>query len=310
MNEVVPGADASLSQHDPADAEIVEDGPRRYELDPEPGEESEAESPPAQEADLEAKTPDDADSEEQDPAEDSDDLSKASDAFQKRIDKLTARWRDAERRVEELEAETDRAMDPQKGAPEDDILAGPRKTLADFDYDDRAYADYVEERAEAIAGRTAQDAYRQTQAQQHEAQLNREHATHVKEFSSKQKDYHDVVMDPNLPITKEVYEEARSSDYGPHMLYYLGKNPDIAASLARCPPREVIRRMARIEAVIEDSLGKAKPKAVSSAPEPAKPLKAKNPGNRRVAASEADSDKLSHKEWLRRREAEVSKNRR
>lgn len=81
------------------------------------------------------------------------------------------------------------------------------------------------------------------------------------------------------------------------LLYYLGKNPDIASELADMPVTKLAARLDRIER----SLAEPQPKQ-SSAPKPLEPVKSKS------SDSGLHSD-LSTEEWMKRREAEVRERR-
>ena len=294
------GADVSPEQLETSEEVAEQRGQRRYELDPEPeaAEGNEAESPPAAETDSDSETGDD-------------EIESARKLAQDRIDKLTERWRNAERQVETLQEQLQHIGQPDAKPEEEDILAGEPKTLADFDYDDRAFTAYVMQRSEAAAARRAEQLLNESKMTQQQARVEHQHAAREADFSKKAKDYHDVVYDPNLPITKTVAEEAKASDHGPDILYYLGKHPDVALELSRLPEREVVRRIARIENVIGSALNEAKPKPVSNTPPPAKALKGgTDPGNRRIDPNVPKSDDLSDEEWLKRREAQIAKRRR
>lgn len=81
------------------------------------------------------------------------------------------------------------------------------------------------------------------------------------------------------------------------LLYYLGKNPDIAGELSDLPVTKLAARLDRIER----SLATPQPKQ-SSAPKPLEPVKSKS------SDSGLHSD-LSTEEWMKRREAEVRERR-
>jgi hypothetical protein len=63
-------------------------------------------------------------------------------------------------------------------------------------------------------------------------------------------------------------------DNGPEVLYYLGKNPDIASQLSQLPPLSAARELGRIEAKI---LNKPSGEKVSKAPSPAPKITAAEP---------------------------------
>lgn len=78
------------------------------------------------------------------------------------------------------------------------------------------------------------------------------------------------------------------------LLYYLGKNPDIASDLAELPVTKLAARLDRIER----SLAEPQPKQ-SSAPRPLEPVKP------RAKTSDLPSDDDSPDEWLRKETARM-----
>lgn len=87
------------------------------------------------------------------------------------------------------------------------------------------------------------------------------------------------------------------SDKPTELLYYLGKNPDIAEELSDLPVTKLAARLDRIER----SLAEPQPKQ-SSAPRPLEPVKSKS------SDSGLHSD-LSTEEWMKRREEQVRERR-
>jgi len=246
------------------------------------GEESEAESPPAEET-------------EQKP-----------DPFQERIDKLTKRFRETERDLDAVARERD---DLKRRLDE---LDKPRaeetpKTLADFEYDEAKYQQYVwseaERRAEVAAERVAQGFTSKMEQQRRvDAYKQREQS-----FAKTVEDYDLVVGDRYLPISPVMAEEIRGSDIGPEMAYYLGKHPEVASEISRLPPQAAIRKMVTLEGTLLAEKSKAKGNKVSNAPPPpSKTVKGSEPGLR-VSTTDPKSDNMSDKEWFKREELRLAK---
>jgi hypothetical protein len=85
----------------------------------------------------------------------------------------------------------------------------------------------------------------------------------------------------------------------PHaLLYYLGKNPEIASELVDLNPIQLAKKLDRIEREITDA---SKPKT-SNAPKPITPVQGS-------AASGGLSPDLPIEEWMRRRNAQIKANR-
>lgn len=286
--ETAVGADASLEpQPEPeGQAEEVEEV-QRYELDPEP--ESEVDSPPTDEENVEetTSTPDD-------------DIERERNAVQERINKLTKNWRDAERTAEQLREENTRLQQPEPQAEE------TVKTLADFDYDETKYQGYLFTRAEELATRKAEETVRGFQRQQADERRTQAHQGREAEFAGKTSDYWETVN--GVPVTAAEREVLESSDIGPEMVYYLGKNPTVAQQLTQVPVLEMAKRLTLIESEISAAKQAASKKEVSGAPPPPKKVKATDPGLR-VNPNDPASDKLSDKNWLKRREAQLAKRR-
>jgi len=281
-----PGADAGLEPEAEPDGEPAEQV-QRYELDPEP--ESEVESPPTDEENVEETT---GTSEE--------DIEHERNAVQGRIDKLTENWRTAERTAEQLREENVRLQQPEPKADE------AVKTLADFDYDEAQYSAWVFARAEEGAKRTAEETVLGFQQWQVAERRGQEHQSREGDFAGKTPDYWETVN--GVPVTAAQREVIESSDIGPELVYYLGKNPTVAQELARTPPLVMAKRMALLEGEIGAAKKAASDKTVSKAPPPPKKVKGGDPGLR-VSATTPASDKLSDKDWLKRREAQLAKQR-
>lgn len=103
----------------------------------------------------------------------------------------------------------------------------------------------------------------------------------------------------NAPVfSPEMREALISSEHGPHVGYFLGKNPVEANRIASLPPDQMLREIGRLEGRFSQA-----PERVSEAPEPITPL-------RGTAGPEKDPEKMSTSEWMqwdRNREAEKRK---
>tara|TARA_Y100000590_G_scaffold304968_1_gene343921 strand:+ start:708 stop:1598 length:891 start_codon:yes stop_codon:yes gene_type:complete len=275
----------------PTDPEAVDAAPaQRYELDPEP--DNDAESPPAEEEvnSLDKKA-------------DDTEAPKDENKVQKRIDKLTKRWRDAERHNQELAAELEQQRLSSEAAQK---LQEPAKTLADFNYDENQYREYLHSEvidvAKAEAGRVAQDIRAQAEAAEQTARWDLQE----REFAKTHTDYDEIAKSPDLNISQDMATEIQAAENGPAIAYHLGQHPELASEISTLPPREVTRRIARLEVALESAREATQEQQVSKAPPPPPKVKATSPGLR-VASTSPDSDKLSDRDWLRRRQAELAK---
>ena len=210
-----------------------------------------------------------------------------AERVQARIDELTRRYYQAERRAEALEAQ----IQQQPAATQ------PGKTLADFEYDEGKFAAYLTEQAQ----QTAQQQAEQTANREQEIRRQIEFESRESVFSTQVADYHAVTRDPAIPMSQAMVDAAMGSDKGPDVLYYLAKHPDEARLVAQLSPLDAAREMGRIEAT------KLKP---PKAPEPkpvATPPKIKAKGSpEKVDPRSPNSDKLSDDEWFRRRNKQLA----
>jgi hypothetical protein len=242
--------------------------------------ESDAESPPAGEEDTETKP----------------------DPVQKRIDKLTRRFRDAERTAAQVKAENEELRKQLEAAPQQ---TEPLKKLADFEYDEGKYAEYLFSQAREVARTEAQQVAKGFhQETSHERALE-DFRTRETAFADTVKDYNKVVYDDDLKISPVMADEIHESDMGPELAYYLGKNPDISLEISKLPARAAVRRITLLETELAAEKGKTG-KKVSGAPPPPPKIKGTDPGLK-VSTTDPRSDKMSDEEWFKAEEARKAK---
>ena len=283
--EVQPGADASLEQDQ---NEYEPEG--EYEEGSE--QDSEAESPTAEDQDLDEN----------------------KDSFQERIDRLTKYRRDAEREADSLRQQWEQAQaeleEFRKQQTAQKSQQAPEKGLADFDYDEAKFTAYLREEAASMARETArEEAKRIAQEQRQQEQLAAKRAKFdqaADKFAKDQADFYEVTQDRNLPITQEMAEVIMDSDIGPNVAYYLAKHPEEAYQIAGSHPAMQGRQIALLETKLKAELSKQAKKASSAPPPPKGRVKGSEPGFK-VNPTEAASDKMSDREWLLRREAQLAK---
>ena len=226
--------------------------------------------------------------EEAEPSESSPE--KKTDSFQERIDELTGKYRTTERALIEAE-ERNRQLQEQQQQREQVKPVEAGKTLADFDYDEGKYAEYLTD----FARQSAQQEIEQRQHQETATKRQVEFTARESDFSKDVDDYNAVTRNPALSITQPMIETLQTAEKGPDVLYYLGKNPDVARDLAGMPPLDMARELGRIEAT---KLVKPE-KSETKAPAPVPKLKSGNAATR-IASNSPESDKLSDEEWLKR----------
>lgn len=230
---------------------------------------------------------------------------KVLDPVQKRIDELTRRRYDAERRAEEVARDRDHWRDQvqraQKPEPAPELQAAG-KTLADFGYDEAKYQTYLFAEARNEAVKAAREELTREQQTTQARRRETEFATREQKFSKDLPDYFEVTRG-QVPITPEMADVIKESDIGPALAYHLGKNPDVAASIAQLNPLQAARELGRLEAKLAE---KPKASAVSNAPPPAPRLGGSGDTGGSVKADSPDSDKLSDAEWNRLRQRQLA----
>ena len=221
--------------------------------------------------------------EEPEPSESSPE--KKDDGFQKRIDELTQRYYEEKNQREHFQQQWE---DSQQAA----VTEPPGKTLADFEYDEAAFATYLTGQAQQAAKAEVM------QREQMERQMKGRAAFEAKEagFATNVSDYHAVTRNQALPINQTMVETLQTAEKGPEVLYYLGKNPEVAASLANMSPLDAARELGRIEAT---KLVTPKP-SIKTTPAPVPKIKGADSSATRVRSDSPESDKLSDEEWLKR----------
>lgn len=226
------------------------------------------------------------------------DTTKVLDPVQKRIDELTRRRYDAERRADQIAADRDewrdRAMRVERpAAPAEEPATAGKKKLADFGYDEDKYDEYLRERAEALAVKAAEGVLTKKQTQEARAQTVVAHRAREATFAKNVADYFEVAH--YAPITESMAEIVMESDHSAALAYHLGKNPEVAAKIAQLPPLQQARELGRIEAKLSDV---PKPPQVSGAPPPAPKIAA---SDARVEKDPKDMTDAEFSKWYARK---------
>jgi len=219
----------------------------------------------------------------------------SKDGVQGRIDELTKLRRETER---DRDYWKDQAQSKRPEQPEQRPAMEAGKTLADFEYDEAKYTQYVMDQATEAATRTVQEQVHKQSEGRKQADFQSKEA----EFVKSSDDYMSVTRNPQLKISNDMVSVIQESDVGPQVLYYLGKNESESAAISRMPPLAMAREIGRLEAKVSATAKKA---SVSKAPAPTPKIKAVEP-SLNAKASSPDSDKLSGKDWLKKRNKEIA----
>ena len=259
------------------------------------GESLEAITSAPQEApqDAQPQSPDQAPENTQaDTAEQPDEEHKVPKGVQKRIDRLT---RERYRLQGELEAMRRQAQapEPQARAAQSDDAPKPEQF--------QSYEQYLEAKAEWKAEQKVAEVFRKqqetTQRQTAEAerrQISQAWEQRVEAAADAYDDFEEVALAPDLPVSGVMAEAIQRAEKGADVLYYLGKNREVAAQIARLDPLSAAIRIGEIAA----TLARPAPKKATNAPPPISPVGAR-------ASVSKDPDKMSTDEWLKWRNDQI-----
>ena len=228
------------------------------------------------------------------------------DPVEKRIGKLTKKWRTTERerdfeRAKRLEAEAELAKLKSQ------IPAADKPKREDFEDDAEfleALTDWKVEsklktHSEVVTKKIGEDAEKQAATE-----IEQELEEISEKGQDKYEDYSTVVFDKDLVLTQGMVETALLTDIAEDILYYLGKNPDISAAIGEMSALRAAKEIGKIEARLvaekkKPDEKKADPpapaKKLTQTPEPIDPV-------RSTGAIDKDPSQMSAKEYRAWRE--------
>lgn len=212
--------------------------------------------------------------------------------FQKRINEITREKYDAIREVERLKQELAK-RDSKPVADE------PAKSLADFDYDEAKFAQYVVDTATAKAMEKFQSQTTEKQTEQVRQHMERQFRAQEKAFADATPDYYDLAWS-NPMVSDAMAEAIMQMESGPEVAYYLAKNQDASEKLMRLSPVTAAVELGRISERLAAQRS-AKGKSVTDAPEPPPKLKPAN------AAAQKDPSKMTDSEFAKWRRAQIAR---
>lgn len=206
--------------------------------------------------------------------EESEDKPKAK-GVQKRIDELTANWRESQRQAEQLMEQNrqlqeallkNRETPQQPPAPE---VTEPK--IDDFNSYDEYVAALADFKAEQKVRKILDDQESkrvEAEAAKTREQREREFMARADSYKAERPDFDSVAFNPLLPVTQEMADVINSSENGPKVLYHLGKNMAEAQRIANLPPVMQAAELGRIEARITMPQANLN----SAAPDPIEPV--------------------------------------
>lgn len=213
----------------------------------------------------------------------------------KRIDELTRRYREAERREERLLALLEGKPSDKQTQTND---AEPKES--DFN----SYGEYVralarwEFRQEQKQSQKAnEETLTKKRQQEHIDGLRTTFETKADKLREKHEDFDDVCFGDHVTITEHMALAIMDSDLGPEINYYLGSNPTEALRIARLGPYAAAREIGKLEAKLSNPQPQAK--KPSNAPEPINPVSPNSKSN------DSPGDKDSINDWMKKRRTEV-----
>jgi hypothetical protein len=216
---------------------------------------------------------------------------KKAKGVQKRIDELVTQREDNRRRAEAAESRLDRALQALEratGAPaketkdkiekEDPEPQKPvRASFTDPDTYDQALENYVTERASWIARKEVNATlaeerrkYAEAQAQETQKKVQETYRERLVKIKEKYADFSEVAESPDIQISIPMAHAILTSEQGPEIQYYLGKNSAEATRISSLSPELQLLELGMIAAGLRQPTAS---KPVSSAPAPGKPIK-------------------------------------
>ena len=228
------------------------------------------------------------------------------DPVEKRIGKLTKKWRTTERerdfeRAKRLEAEAElaklKSQIPSADKPKREDFEDEAEfleALTDWKVESK-----LKSHTEVVAKKIGEDAEKRAATE-----IEQELEEISEKGQDKYEDYSTVVFDKDLVLTQGMVETALLTDIAEDILYYLGKNPDISAAIGEMPALKAAKEIGKIEARLvaekkKPDEKKADPpapaKKLTQTPEPIDPV-------RSTGAIDKDPSQMSAKEYRAWRE--------
>lgn len=213
---------------------------------------------------------------------------------QKRIDELTANWREEQRTRQRLESMLEKVLTQKPAESKPVVQSEPKQDQF------QTYEEFVDARAQWAADKRFEERLQQERERQEQADAVSKREAFVdraRTFAATTPDYDQVAFNPSLPISDTVADALNLSDKGPEILYFLGKNPSEAQRISSLTPVQAALEIGRLEA----KLSLPQPRTVTKAPPPINPLSG---GSGSVVT---DPDKMTQGEWMKWREDQIRK---
>lgn len=214
---------------------------------------------PAQQPETEVEDTD-LDASESSTEETAEDAPRKSKGVQKRIDELTANWRNTERDRDHWRELALKGLVPQEqpkpvpqAAPAVNVADDPRPTLDSVDYDQEAFTEKLAEWKYRQLRREEQSAAAREREQEARSSKVKTFADKVQEYEAQNPGAAAAIHDPTLPLPAHVAEFVVESAVGVKVAHHLATNRDLAANIASLPLHRALAELGKLEARFESA---------------------------------------------------------
>ena len=176
-------------------------------------------------------------------------------------------------------------------APSPQAQTEKPKTLADFSFDESAFARHLIEQA-APKPEVLRQEFSKWQEEQAENNRRAQFAAREAEFEKLHPEYRDVVYSDRVDISKSMADAIYGAEEGPEVALYLAKNPSEASAISRLPAGLAGYELGKVAAKLAAERTKAAKTVVSQAPPPPPKVEGSDPGN-----VERDPAKMTPKQF-------------
>lgn len=233
---------------------------------------------------------DESESEEETPVT----KAKHKNGFAKRITRLNRNLDAARREAEHWRnMATSASSDKEEKEPDEEAYGGDMKK-------------YASDLAKYHAKKAVQEARkedRDRESEHRQKELNEAWESKVEEVLEEHPDYHEKVSAvQDIHLHNDILNEIKESDHGARITYHLASHPRLLKELSKLPAKEAIKRIHKIEGLIENSESldthDRKPIQQSRAPHPTKPIKASAGSTNDKKVDDMTADELDA--WLKK----------
>lgn len=243
---------------------------------------------------------------------------------QKRINELTRAKYDQQRRADAAEArarELEAELGKHRPKQQESTQSG-RKTLADFDYDETKFYEYLDAEADKRLDERLEKKEREREQRKTQESRANSWKERVAAFEKEHSDFTERVYADGVPFSDAMAEAIAESEYGPQVAYWLAdpENRDEAERISKLSPAGAARAIGRLESKFEaksepepkpegEAKGEAKPvnklaesRATTKAPAPPPKMEPSDSASKKPW----NDPTLSQEEFNKRRRAQIA----